>query len=87
MNRLKSKTIKCNDGHDLIEYKEGINLVLAKEFNVFNLSDKDVSIEFNDEDDVDYLILEPGEGFDTCIPISHAVIRTDDSTVKYSYWI
>ena len=83
--RLKSKEKTCELNEDLIEYPEGITIQLAYEFNVFNLSDVNIEIQFNNEGD--NLVLEPGEGFEIIgFPIEHAVIKTNGATVKYSYW-
>ena len=85
IKRFRCKELTCNKEHDLIEYPEGIDIQLAYEFNVFNLSDINIEIQFNGGGD--NLILEPGEGFETNMPIAHAIIKTDGATVKYSYWL
>lgn len=83
--RLKSREKTCALNEDLIEYPEGTTIQLAYEFNVFNLSDVNIEIQFNNEGD--NLVLEPGEGFEIkSFPIEHAVIKTNGATVKYSYW-
>ena len=83
--RLKSREKTCALNEDLIEYPEGTTIQLAYEFNVFNLSDSNIEIQFNNQGD--NLVLEPREGFDvTGFPIEHAVIKTNGATVKYSYW-
>ena len=68
----------------MIEYPEGVTIQLAYEFNVFNLGEENVEIQFNNEGD--NLILEPGEGFEVSLPVEHAVVKTAGANLKYSYW-
>ena len=82
--RLKSKEKTCALNEDLIEYPEGVTIQLAYEFNVFNLGQENVEIQFNHEGD--NLILEPGEGFEVSLPVEHAVVKTANANLKYSYW-
>ena len=82
--RLRSKVGTFNVDYDMIEYPEGVTIQLAYEFNVFNLGEENVEIQFNKEGD--YLVLEPGEGFETMLPIEHAIVKTPNSNLKYSYW-
>lgn len=82
--KLRSKVGTFDSGYDMIEYPEGVTVMVAYEFNVYNLGDINVEMQFNEIGDV--LVLEPGEGFETNMPIAHAIIKTDGATVKYSYW-
>ena len=83
--RLRSQVGIFDAEYDMIEYPEGVTIQLAYEFNVFNLGEENVEIQFNNEGD--NLVLEPGEGFEIIgFPIEHAVIKTNGATVKYSYW-
>ncbi len=82
--RLRSKHGVFEKEYDMIEYPEGVDIQLAYEFNVYNLGEENVEIQFNEEGD--FLTLEPGEGFEVSLPITHAVVKTADSKLKYSYW-
>ena len=82
--KLISKEKTCVLNEDLIEYPEGVTIQLAYEFNVFNLGEENVEIQFNNEGD--NLILEPGEGFEVSLPVEHAVVKTSNANLKYSYW-
>lgn len=82
---LKSKTITSMGNKELIEYEEGETVVVAYEFNIFNVDDTTtLRVRFNGNGDV--LELEPGEGFETDMPITSVVTLTDGVKVKYSYW-
>ena len=82
--KLISKKKTCVLNEDLIEYPEGTTIQLAYEFNVFNLSDSNIEIQFNNQGD--NLVLEPGEGFEVSLPVEHAVVKTSNANLKYSYW-
>lgn len=82
--RLRSQVGIFDAEYDMIEYSEGVTIQLAYEFNVFNLGEENVEIQFNNEGD--NLILEPGEGFEVSLPVEHAVVKTDGANLKYSYW-
>ena len=82
--RLRSQVGIFDAEYDMIEYTEEGVIQLAYEFNVYNLGDKDVEIQFNNEGD--NLILEPGEGFEVSLPVEHAVVKTAGANLKYSYW-
>lgn len=82
---LKSKTITSMGNRELIEYEEGETIVVAYEFNIFNIDDSmTLVVKFNGNGDE--LELEPGEGFETNMPITSVVTLTDGVKVKYSYW-
>ena len=82
--RLRSQVGISDAEYDMIEYPEGVTIQLAYEFNVFNLGEENVEIQFNNEGD--NLILEPGEGFEVSLPVEHAVVKTANANLKYSYW-
>ena len=82
--RLRSQVGIFDAEYDMIEYSEGVTIQLAYEFNVFNLGEENVEIQFNNEGD--NLILEPGEGFEVSLPVEHAVVKTPNANLKYSYW-
>lgn len=83
--KFKSQVGIYDEGYDMIEYIEEGVIQLAYEFNVYNLGDKDVEIQFNGIGDI--LILEPGEGFEiNTFPIEHAVVKTNGANLKYVYW-
>ena len=82
--RLRSQVGIFDAEYDMIEYSEGVTIQLAYEFNVFNLGEENVEIQFNNEGD--NLILEPGEGFEVSLAVEHAVVKTSNANLKYSYW-
>lgn len=82
--RLRSKHGVFDKEYDMIESPEGTDIQLAYEFNVYNLGEENVEIQFNKEGD--FITLEPGEGFEVFLPITHAVVKTANSRLKYSYW-
>ena len=82
--RLRSQVGIFDAEYDMIEQPEGVTIQLAYEFNVFNLGEENVEIQFNNEGD--NLILEPGEGFEVSLPVEHAVVKTAGANLKYSYW-
>ena len=82
--RLRSQVGIFDAEYDMIEYPKGVTIQLAYEFNVFNLGEENVEIQFNNEGD--NLILEPGEGFEVSLPVEHAVVKTANANLKYSYW-
>ena len=82
--RLRSQVGIFDVEYDMIEYPEGVTIQLAYEFNVFNLGEENVEIQFNNEGD--NLILEPGEGSEVSLPVEHAVVKTANANLKYSYW-
>lgn len=84
VRKLICKELICEKDSDLIKYEPNEHIVLGREFNVFNIGDVEVKILLNDSDDM--LILEPGEGFDTRMVISHAIVKTEGAMLKYSYW-
>lgn len=77
------KTFSANE--DIIEYKGRVTVVVAKEFNVYNLGDYDIEIQFNGCEDL--VLLEPGEGFSTNMEVRHAIVMTEGAVIKYSYWV
>ena len=82
--RLRSKHGVFDKEYDMIEYPEGTDIQLAYEFNVYNLGEENVEIQFNKEGD--FITLEPGEGFEVFLPITHAVVKSTSARLKYSYW-
>ncbi len=82
--KLHTAVKECKMNEDIIYYPKGHTVVIAKEFNVYNVGDEIIYIQINDSTDL--LELEPGEGFDTAVGITHAVIKTDGAKVKYTYW-
>ena len=82
--RLRSKHGVFDKEYDMIEYTEGTDIQLAYEFNVYNLGEENVEIQFNKEGD--FITLEPGEGFEVFLPITHAVVKSTNAKLKYSYW-
>lgn len=83
--KLYTDTKQCKANEDLLFYKEGITILVAYEFNVFNLGEEDIEIQFNDEGEI--LVLEPQEGFSTSQQINHARVLTEGAIVKYTYWM
>lgn len=82
--KLYTAVKECKMDEDIIYYPKGYTVVIAKEFNVYNVGDEIIYIQINDSTDL--LELEPGEGFSTEVGINHAVIKTDGAKVKYTYW-
>lgn len=82
--RLRSQHGVFEKEYDMIEYPEGTDIQLAYEFNVYNLGEENVEIQFNEEGD--FLTLEPNEGFEVSLPITHAVVKSTNARLKYSYW-
>lgn len=85
MKKLCTNIKECGMNEELIIYPPGVDILVAYEFNVYNLSEVDIQIQLNNEGDI--LTLEPDEGFSTGQPITHAVVLTAGAIVKYSYWL
>ena len=85
MRKLRTGVKECSLNEDLIVYPNGVTILVACEFNVYNLSEVSIRIQLNEEGDI--LELEPEEGFSTAQPVTHARILTAGAIVKYSYWL